>query len=47
MTLLNNNIVAMLEKTLSLVISKKLTLKDQVDLVYEALEEAKIERFIT
>lgn len=44
--LIDENIIAMLEKTLSLVISKKLTLRDQVDLVYEALEKAKVEKFI-
>lgn len=46
LTLIDENIIAMLEKTLSLVITKKLTLKDQVDLVYEALEKAKVEKFI-
>lgn len=44
--LIDENIIAMLEKTLSIVLSKRLTLKDQVDLVYEALEKAKIEKFI-
>lgn len=44
--LIDENIVAMLEKTLSMVIAKKLTLKDQLDLVYEALEKAKVEKFI-
>lgn len=46
LTLIDENIIAMLERTLSLVITKKLTLKDQVDLVYEALERAKVEKFI-
>lgn len=46
LALIDENIVAMLEKTLSLVIAKKLTLKDQTDLVYEALEKAKIDKFI-
>lgn len=44
--LIDENIIAMLEKTLSLVLVKKLTLRDQVDLVYEALEKAKVEKFI-
>lgn len=44
--LIDENIVAMLEKTLSLVLVKKLSLQDQVDLVYEALEKAKAEKFI-
>jgi len=46
MALVDENIIAMLEKTLSLVLTKKLTLSDQVDLVYEALEKAKSEKFI-
>lgn len=46
LNLIDENIVAMLEKTLSLVIAKKLTLRDQLDLVYEALEKAKVEKFI-
>ncbi|MBI2595351.1 hypothetical protein HYW46_01290 [Candidatus Daviesbacteria bacterium] len=44
--LIDENIIALLESTLSLVLAKKLTLKDQLDLVYEALEKAKIEKFI-
>ncbi|TSC64745.1 MAG: Uncharacterized protein G01um101493_29 [Microgenomates group bacterium Gr01-1014_93] len=44
--IIDENIIAMLEKTLSLVFAKKLTLADQVDLVYEALEKAKAEKFI-
>lgn len=44
--LINENIIAMMEQTLSLVLGKKLSLKDQLDLVYEALERAKIEKFI-
>lgn len=46
LALVDENIVAMLEKTLSLVLAKKLTLRDQLDLVYEALEKAKTEKFI-
>lgn len=45
--LIDENIIAILERTLSLVLSKKLTLKDQVDLVYESLEQAKTEKFIS
>ncbi len=44
--LVDENIVAILERTLSIVLTKKLTLKDQVDLVYEALDKAKKENFI-
>lgn len=44
--LIDENIVAMMEQTLSIVLSKKLSLKDQLDLVYEALERAKVEKFI-
>ena len=44
--LINENIIAMMEQTLSIVLAKKLSLKDQVDLIYEALEKAKIEKFI-
>jgi len=43
--LIDENIVAVLERTLSLVLRDKLTLKDQMDLVFEALEKAKIEKF--
>lgn len=44
--LIDENIVAILEQTLSLVLGKKLTLSDQVDLVYQSLERAKVEKFI-
>lgn len=44
--LIDENIIAMMEQTLNLVLGKKLTLKDQLDLVYEALEKAKIEKFV-
>lgn len=44
--LIDENIVAMMEQTLNVVLGKKLTLKDQLDLVYEALEKAKLEKFI-
>lgn len=44
--LIDENIIAILERTLSLVLAKKLTLKDHVDLVYESLEKAKLEKFI-
>lgn len=46
MNIIDENIVAMLEKTLSLVLAKNLTLKDQMDLVYESLEKAKTESFL-
>lgn len=44
--LIDENILAMMEQTLNIVLSKKLSLKDQLDLVYEALEKAKVEKFI-
>ena len=44
--MVDENIVAMLERTLSLVLMKKLTLKEHVDLVYESLEKAKAEKFL-
>lgn len=44
--LIDENILAMMEQTLSIVLSKKLSLKDQLDLIYEALEKAKVEKFI-
>lgn len=44
--LIDENIIAMMEQTLSLVLSKKLSLKEQLDLVYEALEKAKVNKFV-
>lgn len=44
--IVDENIVAVLEQTINLVLKKKLTLKDQLDLVYEALEKAKVEKFL-
>ncbi len=44
--LIDENIIAMMEQTLSIVLAKKLSLKDKMDLVYEALEKAKIEKFV-
>lgn len=46
LSLIDENILAMMEQTLSIVLAKKLSLKDQLDLVYEALERAKVEKFI-
>jgi hypothetical protein len=46
MNIIDENIVSMLEKTLSLVLAKNLNLKDQMDLVYESLERAKTESFL-
>lgn len=46
LALIDENIIAVLEKTLSVVLAKKLSLKDQMDLVYEALEKAKVEKLI-
>lgn len=44
--LIDENIIAMMEQTLDIVLAKKLSLKDQLDFIYEALEKAKIEKFI-
>jgi len=44
--IIDENVISMLERTLSLVLVKKLTLKDQIDLIYESLEQAKSEKFI-
>ena len=44
--LIDENIIAMMEQTLNIVLGKKLTLKDQLEFVYEALERAKIDKFI-
>lgn len=44
--LIDENIIAMMEQTLNTVLGKKLSLKEQVDLVYEALEKAKVDKFI-
>lgn len=46
LSIVDENIVAILERTLSLVLKEKLSLKDQIDLVYQALEKAKIEKFL-
>lgn len=45
LSLVDENIVAVLERTMNLVLKQKLTLKDQIELVYEALEKAKLEKF--
>ena len=45
-SLIDENIVAMMEQTLNIVLAKKLSLKDQLDLIYEALEKAKVEKFV-
>jgi hypothetical protein len=46
LAIIDENIITMLERTLSLVIPKKLSLNDQMELIYEALERAKAEKFI-
>lgn len=46
LSLVDASIVSVLEKTLNLVMRKKLTLRDQVDLVFESLEKAKAEKFL-
>lgn len=45
LAIVDENIVSVLEKTLEIVLKEKLTLKNQVDLVYDALERAKVEKF--
>lgn len=44
--LIDENIVAMMEQTINIVLGKKLSLQNQLELVYEALEKAKIEKFV-
>ncbi len=44
--LIDENVLAMMEQTLNIVLGKKLSLKDQLDLIYEALEKAKVEKFV-
>ena len=46
LALIDENIIAMMEQTLNIVLGKKLSLKDQLDLIYEALEKAKIDKFV-
>lgn len=46
LNLIDEHIIAVLERTLSLVLAKKLSLTDQIDLINEALEKAKAEKFI-
>lgn len=46
LAVIDENVVAMLEQTLSLVLSKKLTLRDHLDLIFEALDRAKLEKFV-
>jgi hypothetical protein len=45
MRLVDENIIAVLEQTMALVMQKQLTLKEHVDLVFESLEKAKSEKF--
>lgn len=45
LTLIDENIVAVLERTLGLILRNKLTINDQMDLIFEALEKAKLEKF--
>lgn len=44
--IIDENIVSILERTLTLILAKKIPLKDQVDLIYEALNKAKVEKFV-
>lgn len=45
LSIVDENIVAVLERTLSLILKEKLSLKNQLDLVYESLDKAKVEKF--
>lgn len=45
LALVDENIVSVLERTLDLVLKEKLSLRNQLDLVYESLEKAKTEKF--
>lgn len=47
LAVIDQNIVDILEKTLSLALGKKLSLSDQAELIYKALEEAKKEHAFT
>src|SRR3989344_3374801 len=42
--LIDENIIAMMEQTLNIVLGKKLPLKDNMDLIYEALDRAKTDK---
>ena len=42
----DENIKAIVEETIAKVLGKRLTLDDQMDLIYKSLEEAKKERWI-
>ncbi len=46
LAMIDESIIAILERTLSIVLEKKLSLEDNMDLVYEALEKAKAEKLI-
>lgn len=46
LALVDENIIAMLERTLELILSREISLKDQSDLIFEAMEKAKAEKFI-
>lgn len=46
LAIVDENIVAVLERTMNLILKQKLSLKDQIDLVYEGLEKAKLEKFL-
>ncbi len=44
--LIDENILAIMEQTLSVVLGKSLPLNDQLDLIYESLNKAKTDKFI-
>ncbi len=44
--LIDENILAIMEQTLSIVLGKSLPLNDQLDLIYESLNKAKTDKFI-
>lgn len=46
LTMIDQNIIDLLERTLAIIINKKLPLRDHLDLVYQSLEQAKAEKFL-
>lgn len=44
--IIDENILAMLERTLGLVLAKRLSLKEHMDLIYQSLEKAKAEKLV-
>jgi hypothetical protein len=44
--IVDENIIAILEQTIALVLKQKLSLKEQIDLVFDSLEKAKSDKFL-